>query len=249
MNFTDVHRIFELKTLSNHISNIIIEEFKKINKKNVTRILVTDHNKFFVVEGTTNIDTPINISEVVNKELIRLSQLVSDVDNVQPINIIDLIEYNKIESQFLQYKNSYHKHITKAVTSRTKTPIISDDFYGLSDNTEKSYIMLSHYISHTLFESNMCKEVTISLSSQEELNKINVDNVDLLLSSSNMITNLEWAKSLVLDIFPFELESIIEDMDLYNYNYENILLNKGEKPFENRRKLKDIVLIECNPHY
>lgn len=195
-----------------------------------------------MVEGTTSIENPFNISELINKELIRLSYEDSEKD-IQPVNIIDLIEYNRNEKRLFSHKEYYTKHIKQSSSPQLRTPVISDEFYGMSDNTEKSYIMLSNYISHTLFESNLCKEVTISMSSNEPIYNINEDNIDLFLSSSNLITTLEWTKSLVLDIFPFELKSIIEDMDLSNFNYENMILNKGELPYQNRRKLKDIVLM------
>lgn len=242
MKLIDVHKIFNLEILSNLISNIITEEYKKIDPNNISYIRVTDHKKFFVVEGTTSLESPFNISELINKELIRLSFEYSEQD-IQPINIIDLVEYNKNEKRLFSHKKYYTKYTKESPSPQLRTPVISSEFYGMSDNTEKSYIMLSNYISHTLFESNLCKEVTISMSSSEPIYNINVDNIDLFLSSSNLITTLEWTKSLVLDIFPFELKSIIEDMDLSNFNYENMILNKGELPYQNRRKLKDIVLM------
>jgi len=62
------------KKLCNLIANIIIEEFKSIDKKNKTRIFVTKHNNFFVIDGMTTINTPINISEVVNRYMISKTE-------------------------------------------------------------------------------------------------------------------------------------------------------------------------------
>ena len=243
MKLIDVHRVFELDILSNLISNIIIEEFNKLDQKNVSYISVTDHHKFFVVEGTTSIQFPFNVSEVVNKELSRLCSEHSEYTDFQPVNIIDIIQYNFKEKNLLSYRKYFSKYLSKSEPSSKRTPVISSPFYGMSNHTEKSYIMLVNYIQHTMFESNLCNDVTISISSNEPIESIHVDNIDLFIKSDNLITTEKWAKSLILDIFPFQLGSIIKDMDLYNYNYENMILKKGELPYQNRRKLKDIVLM------
>jgi len=75
------------KKLCNLIANIIIEEFKSIDKKNKTRIFVTKHNNFFVIDGMTTINTPINISEVVNRYMISKTE----DEKYSPLNfIVDL---------------------------------------------------------------------------------------------------------------------------------------------------------------
>ncbi len=79
------------KNLCNLIANIIIEEFKTIEQNNKTKIFVTKHNNFFVVDGMTTLTVPINISEVVNKYMISKT----NDENYKPLNFIDLISYNE----------------------------------------------------------------------------------------------------------------------------------------------------------
>lgn len=230
------------KNLCNLIANIIVEEFKKIDLNNKTRIFVTKHNNFFVVDGMTSINTPINISELVNKYMISKT----NDEKYMPLNFIDLIAYNEYTLNHLNIMESFYNNSLdfKDDASPKNQPIISDEYFGLSVNTVKTYMVLSKYISYNLIERNLCNRITISMNGREHLiESIEEENIQMEFIPSNLIVTKDWLESLVRDLFPFKLIDIINHLKLNDYNFEDEILVRDNYPWKKRDKVSEMVLM------
>jgi len=226
-------------TICNLIANTIIEEFKKIDNKNVTEIYVTFHSRFFVVEGITSIETPINVSEIAQEKINELF----DGDELKeiPYNYIDLIEYNKLLiPSSINYSKNFHKYLSVCVLE--PKIVTSDKIFGQSLLTDKPYHFLGEYISNHLFERNLCKDVKLRIE-HSNIMECDVDSVSFLLFSDSLITKKEWCVSLVLDLFPFKHQEIINHLDLQDYNLEGYILNHGDYPWLKKDKIGEMVLV------
>ena len=230
------------KNLCNLIANIIVEEFKKIDLNNKTRIFVTKHNNFFVVDGMTSINTPLNISELVNKYMISKT----NDEKYMPLNFIDLISYDEYTQNHLNIMESFYNNSLdfKEDSSPKNQPIVSDEYFGLSVNTIKTYMVLSKYISYNLIERNLCNRITISMNGREHLlESIEEENIQMEFIPSNLIVTKDWLESLVRDLFPFKLIDIINHLKLNDYNFEDEILVRGNYPWKKRDKVSEIVLM------
>jgi S-adenosylmethionine synthetase len=225
--------------ICNLIANSIIEEFKKIDKNNTTEIYVTFHSRFFVIEGDTSIDTPINISEIAQSKLNELYE-ESELKNV-PYNYIDLIQYDVLTvPSDINYSKQFHKYF--GVSSILSKIVTSDKIFGQSNNTDKPYYFLGEYIANHLLARNLCKDVKIRIE-HPNIMECDSNNVSLLLMSDSLIAKKEWCTSLVLDLFPFEHKEIINHLDLDNYNLESYILEEGNYPWLKKDKIGEMVLV------
>jgi len=230
------------KNLCNLIANIIVEEFKKIDLNNKTRIFVTKHNNFFVVDGMTSINTPLNISELVNKYMISKT----NDEKYMPLNFIDLISYDEYTQNHLNIMESFYNNSLdfKEDSSPKNQPIVSDEYFGLSVNTIKTYMVLSKYISYNLIERNLCNRITISMNGREHLlESIEEENIQMEFIPSNLIVTKDWLESLVRDLFPFKLIDIINHLKLNDYNFEDEILVRGNYPWKKRDKVSEMILM------
>ncbi len=230
------------KNLCNLIANIIVEEFKRIDLNNKTRIFVTKHNNFFVVDGMTSINTPLNISELVNKYMISKT----NDEKYMPLNFIDLISYDEYTQNHLNIMESFYNNSLdfKEDSSPKNQPIVSDEYFGLSVNTIKTYMVLSKYISYNLIERNLCNRITISMNGREHLlESIEEENIQMEFIPSNLIVTKDWLESLVRDLFPFKLIDIINHLKLNDYNFEDEILVRGNYPWKRRDKVSEMVLM------
>lgn len=97
----------------NLIANKIIETFNNINSEHNSRIKVSDHGKFIILNGFTSLESSINFSSIINTYVVSLG-----IDRT--LNFIDLIEYKK------QVENN---KLFRRVYSYEYNPIISE-IYG-----------------------------------------------------------------------------------------------------------------------
>jgi hypothetical protein len=70
------------------------------------------------------------------------------------------------------------------------------------------------------------------------------DNVNFEIDSEYFLASQKWTKSLVLDIFNFEVNKVIEDLNLEVYDFANEILHGNDNyPWLRNDKLNDIVLV------
>jgi hypothetical protein len=121
---------------------------------------------------------------------------------------------------------------------------VSDRFYGLSMNFEKPYHLLLRYIKNHLFQKGISSKLHIGINSDSFYDSIDNNNVNVNLSGSKLIVNEPWLESLILDVFPFKCDEIIEKLDLMNCD----LLNDIKSPINNESSwlkldlMSDIIL-------
>jgi hypothetical protein len=120
---------------------------------------------------------------------------------------------------------------------------ISDKYYGLSMNQEKPYHILLKNISNHISHMQLSKSLSLGLFSDKPYEEIDNENVILKIKNEKNVIKNEWLKSLVLDLFSFEQNEIIDKYGLKDYNCESELLpEKTELPFDKLHKISEFVL-------
>jgi len=119
---------------------------------------------------------------------------------------------------------------------------ISDKVYGLSNNNRLYHFLLWSIKNH-IFELGISKKLDVSLYSDVNINEMANLTVNFVLHNDNHIVKTEWLESLVLDVFPFDVESLntkfgdIEDL-------EELIMGTDESyPFKQLSYLNDFILL------
>ena len=119
---------------------------------------------------------------------------------------------------------------------------ISDNVYGLSNNNRLYHFLLWSIKNH-IFELGISKKLDVSLYSDVNINEMDNLTVNFVLHNDNHIVKTEWLESLVLDVFPFDVESLktkfgnVEDL-------EELIMGTDEVyPFKQLSYSKDFILL------
>lgn len=93
----------------------------------------------------------------------------------------------------------------------------SDLIYGLSDNYEKYYHFLLNKISFNLLSRGFSTSLNLSISSNNNLEDIDSDNINLSIHNKTTINNKK-LESLILDNFSFKLSDIKNEFNLTEFD-------------------------------
>ena len=119
---------------------------------------------------------------------------------------------------------------------------ISDKVYGLSNNNRLYHFLLWSIKNH-IFELGISKKLDVSLYSDVNINEMDNLTVNFVLHNDNHIVKTEWLESLVLDVFPFDVESLkskFGDID----DLEELIMGTDEVyPFKQLSYSKDFILL------
>ena len=119
---------------------------------------------------------------------------------------------------------------------------ISDKVYGLSNNNRLYHFLLWSIKNH-IFELGISKNLDVSLYSDVNINEMDNLTVNFVLHNDNHIVKTEWLESLVLDVFPFDVESLntkFGDVD----DLEELIMGTDESyPFKQLSYSKDFILL------
>ena len=119
---------------------------------------------------------------------------------------------------------------------------ISDKVYGLSNNNRLYHFLLWSIKNH-IFELGISKKLDVSLYSDVNINEMDNLTVNFVLHNDNHIVKTEWLESLVLDVFPFDVESLktkFGDVD----DLEELIMGTDESyPFKQLSYLNDFILL------
>jgi hypothetical protein len=245
----NVRNFFIIKgqTTSETLINIaeIFQDFlNNYNEELSKKVRVFD----MILYGKEFDDLPLNISyKEIKKESIKINNLQKMINNHSKNKIyfnIKLDELSKIvffdcqNEQYSDVKNILEKEFVGYELIKhdfSNETYISEKIYGQSMHNEKPYLLLFKFISDHLFKLGISKEVDMSISSVLHTKDITNENINLIISNDNHIVKREWLESLVMDVFPFELEklkirfsdcddltSFVIDSDTDNYSVSDL---------------------------
>lgn len=234
-----------------NLTDIFKEGLKRINPSFDEPLSVIDtihYNHSFK-------DTPLLVSLSFNQEEPNeFTSFVNDNANeglffnikVDPYNFVifydckeDVLEQvdGLLKSKYSNYK-IYKSDFSNDV-------YMSDKYYGLSMNYEKPYYVLLKNISKHVFRMGFSKRIGLSVFSDEGIENTDNLNVKFKIKNERSVVKKSWLKSLILDLFPFDQNGIIEQYDLSNYNCEQELIpNKdSELPYNKMNKISEFLLV------
>ena len=119
---------------------------------------------------------------------------------------------------------------------------ISDNVYGLSNNNRLYHFLLWSIKNH-IFELGISKKLDVSLYSDVNINEMDNLTVNFVLHNDNHIVKTEWLESLVLDVFPFDVESLKTKFGNVD-DLEELIMGTDEVcPFKQLSYLNDFILL------
>ena len=119
---------------------------------------------------------------------------------------------------------------------------ISDKVYGLSNNNRLYHFLLWSIKNH-IFELGISKKLDVSLYSDANINEMDNLTVNFVLHNDNHIVKTEWLESLVLDVFPFDVESLKTKFGNVDDLEELIMGTDEVYPFKQLSYLNDFILL------
>lgn len=188
-----------------------------------------------------------------DKNQIKLNNLFYDLSSKGIFIDIKINEEDKII--FLDYKKhdkslieSQLSNIFKDYTFIKKSfyneTYVSDRFFGLSGLDEKYYHILLRNITYHLFCLSISDKINVSINSTQFEESDNSLNINLDFKNSNLIVNKDWLSSLILDVFPFDIESLKLHYEVDLQDELNSIIKKGHQPkWFNTKFIGDIVLV------
>jgi len=241
MNYTTLYG----KNLCNLLANKIIEEFNLIDKNHITNIFVVNLGQFIVVKGTTNINNPLNYSQLFT------TYCQSELNIDTNFNIIDLIEYNyTLTNQFINIDLSF----TKNQILREDMNFKNHGFYDIKLNSDfilhnnqhlfeeitslpefNNYNGLkekdnSVYVSDKIYGMNLVSEKLyhffLKYISYNVFEKNLCKDINFKLFYTGNINDLNWetmdfeVRSNTLIVSEEWVKSLI--LDLFDFNYKSI---------------------------
>jgi hypothetical protein len=208
----------------------------KIDKNENSIIQVSDVGSFYVINGLTTSETFLDINLIRDEFTEKFKDILTELE-VKSLNVIDIIKYNQLIN-----------NIEKGWVKVNKIPFIEDNEplseisinsefpYGHSLNCGRLMVYYSHYMFNHIYSSIMTDEVNLFFT--KELNKNEDFNIKIVSKSG---LNKDTIKSLVLDVFNFDLEDFktkVKDYDLT----QDILDPMGKKPYLIQDRLEDTIV-------
>lgn len=208
----------------------------KIDKKENSIIQVTDCESFMVVHGLTTSKDVLDLEKIKSDFTEWFSDILSEV-GIERLNTIDIIRYN-------QEINNIEKgwiNVNKEVFVEEPEPIfelsVSSEFpYGYSLNCGRLMTYYSHYIFNHMYSLMDVNNLDFFFTKEED------DNEDFKIKIvSNTKQNIKEIKSLVLDVFNFDLEEFKTKIGSYDI-MQDMLFPDKEKPYTKQDMLEHIIL-------
>ena len=119
---------------------------------------------------------------------------------------------------------------------------VSDKVYGLSNNNRLYHFLLWSIKNH-IFGLGISKKIDVSLYSDVNLNDMDNLTVNFVLHNDDHIVNTHWLESLVLDLFPFDVESLKSKYGNIDDLESLIMGNDEEYSFKQLSHSSDFILL------
>ena len=154
-------------------------------------------------------------------------------------------EFNNITSNNKDILNEY----IKENNLKDYNPIIikddkvyqSDKKYGLSLYSEKTYEIYLKYIFFHISQKRLSKRMNFKLFYSGNKNNITWETIQFKISDDNCKVKTDWLESLILDVFPFDINLVISDLDLRNYNFISEITNSNVC-WKKKDKIEDFII-------
>lgn len=208
----------------------------KIDTSHKSIIQVTDCGPFMVVNGLTTSEDLLDILKIKEEFIEKFSEILKSLE-ITNINIIDVIKY----SQEINMNNKGWVIVNKTPFKEEPEPInelsISSEFpYGYSLDCGRLMSYYTHYIFNHMYNLLDVDEASLYFTTEQD------DDEDLKIKIiSNSKINKNSIKSLILDVFDFDLTNFKSRLDTYNL-IDDILDPEGEKPYLQQDMLEHIIL-------
>ena len=159
----------------------------------------------------------------------RTNHVYYDCSSEQLSTVITILE--KQFPEYVLVKSDFSQEI-----------YISDNVYGLSNNNRLYHFILWSIKNH-IFELGISKKLDVSLYSDVNINEMDNLTVNFVLHNDNHIVKTEWLESLVLDVFPFDVESLKTKFGNVDDLEELIMGTDEVYPFKQLSYSKDFILL------
>lgn len=220
--------------------SVIKESFYKENKEVLTSLGVKQINLIDIIEYKQPIGQLDYYFDLYNSERPlyhqhTINELRSDLRGRYQQSHLNSINYtNRLELEF-DYPCNYTNLNTY---NTTEFMSVSSEFpYGYSLNMGRLDLYYSEYVSNHLFTPLVTDRLEFMITKQKD------DKEDLTISvNSNSIYSKEKVKSLILDVFDFNLGKF-QSKFLENYNLSTEIDNQlSSKPWLVKDRSSDIIL-------
>jgi hypothetical protein len=219
--------------ITNLFADFILSKIKRTEK---SIIQVTDCGAFMIVNGLTTSNEYLDINKIKNEFKESFGDVLKELEMLD-LNTIDVIRYNEDikpihKGWVIVNKNTFVEEPDPDISEIS----ISSEFpYGYSLDCGRINTYYSHYIMNHMFNLLGVNEVSFYFTNEEEDEDLKIK----IVSDSKI--DKKSIKSLILDVFDFDMESFRERLSDYNL-IDDILNPNRDKPYLKQDLLEHIIL-------
>ena len=208
----------------------------RIDKKENSIIQVTDCESFMVVHGLTTSKDILDLEKIKSDFTEWFGDVLSDV-GIERLNTIDIIKYNQEVNNIEKGWVNVNKEVFVEEPESIFELSVSSEFpYGYSLNCGRLMAYYSHYIFNHMYSLMDVNNLNFFFTKEED------DNEDFKIKIvSETKQNVKELKSLILDVFNFNLEEFKTKIGDYDV-MQDILFPDKEKPYTKQDMLEHIIL-------
>lgn len=208
----------------------------KIDKTKKTIIQVSDCGPFMVVNGITESEDFLELTKITESFIEEFGDVTEKLD-IKTINVIDVIRYGAEPDLFTDGWFEITKGVYNQSNELENEITITSEFpYGYSIDCGRLERYYSQYIFNHMF--NLLGVDNVKFFYSNKLDETEDLEIDIISDSKIDKTSI---KSLILDVFDFNLTIFRKDVENYNL-IEDITNPNGEKPYLKQDKLEHIIL-------
>jgi len=232
------------------LSELLKEFYSKHNPSKVNDVRVFD----LITYNKTMEYQPINISISSNKKYDKTqNELQTLVNSYVSKNILFNIKY--VESEGIIYydcKDENISQVTSILEGYFTEPVLlkvdmsnecfsSDRLYGLSPNM-RGYDLLLINIKNHVYKLGLGENFNCNLYSIKSPEEVENDDMMITLNNDSFKVKTKWLESLILDIFPFELNQL--DLKFGNLiDLESYIISGVCEELEESSHIRDFILV------
>jgi hypothetical protein len=208
----------------------------KIDKNENSIIQVSDVGSFYVINGITTSETFLDINLIRDEFTEKFQDILTSLE-IKSLNVIDIIKYHQ---EIGNIEKGWVK-VNKIPFIEEPEPLseisINSEFpYGHSLNCGRLMVYYTHYMFNQVYSTIMTDEVHFFFSKKIDSNE---DFKIKIVTNKGLHKDI--IKSLILDLFDFDLEDFKTKVEGYNL-IQDILDPTGEKPYLIQDRLEDVIV-------